>query len=269
MPRTRVLPGPVPHLVIGGGKEGNLFLLNRDNMGKFNTANQVVQTLAFGQSIFATAAFWSNSLYLAGVSGHLKTYSFNTATRMFNPSAASQSPTSYGFPGASPTVSSSGTANGIVWAIDATTYGTPCCSNGPAILHAYEATNHSGTAHRLSPAATKPATPSSSPCPPLLMAKSISAHAPNSPSSAFCITRFSSFNKSHLRAAAAEKVILGARGMLFPSGENSLYFRAMNQPKILLRAFEQGRISRDQDQKSSVTLSRSRNSSRRRKRNGT
>jgi hypothetical protein len=58
--------GPVPHLVIGGCKEGNLFLLNLDNMGKFNTTNQVVQTLAFGQSIFATAAFWNNSLYLAG-----------------------------------------------------------------------------------------------------------------------------------------------------------------------------------------------------------
>ena len=133
--------GPVPHLVIGGGKEGNLFLLNRDNMGKFNTTNQVVQTLAFGQSIFATAAFWNNSLYLAGVSGHLKAYSFNTATGMFNTSAASQSPDSYGFPGASPAVSSTGTANGIVWAIDATAYGTPCCSNGPAILHAYDATN--------------------------------------------------------------------------------------------------------------------------------
>ena len=136
--------GPVPHLVIGGGKEGNLFLLNRDNMGKFkkfNTTNQVVQTLAFGQSIFATAAFWNNSLYLAGVSGHLKAYSFNTATGMFNTSAASQSPDSYGFPGASPAVSSTGTANGIVWAIDVTAYGTPCCSNGPAILHAYDATN--------------------------------------------------------------------------------------------------------------------------------
>jgi hypothetical protein len=36
---------PVPHLVIGGGKEGNLFLLNRDNLGKNNSSNQVVQTL--------------------------------------------------------------------------------------------------------------------------------------------------------------------------------------------------------------------------------
>ncbi|HEY6265266.1 MAG TPA: hypothetical protein VIW93_10725 [Candidatus Acidoferrum sp.] len=179
--------GPVPHLVIGGGKEGNLFLLNRDNMGKFNTTNQVVQTLAFGQSIFATAAFWSNSLYLAGVSGHLKTYSFNTATGMFHPSAASQSPTSYGFPGASPAVSSS---------LPTVLFGRlmPPPMGRPAVQMAQQFSTlmmrriwpvNSGTAHRLSPAATKPATPSSSPCPPLPMAKSMSAHAPNSPSSAF------------------------------------------------------------------------------------
>jgi hypothetical protein len=130
------LSSPVPHLVIGGGKEGNLFLLNRDNMGKFNSTNQVVQTLAFGQAIFATGAFWNNAFYLAGVSGHLKTYSFNTTTGKFNTSATSQSPTTYGFPGATPAVSATGTANGIVWAIDASAFGS-----GPAILHAYDAAN--------------------------------------------------------------------------------------------------------------------------------
>jgi hypothetical protein len=132
---------PVPHLVIGGGKEGNLFLLNRDNMGKFNSTNQVVQILGFGQSIFATAAFWNNSLYLAGVGGPLKTYSFNATTGKFNTSPTSQSLASYNFPGATPSVSSTGTTNGIVWAIDSSAYGTPCCSNGPAILHAHDANN--------------------------------------------------------------------------------------------------------------------------------
>jgi hypothetical protein len=135
------LSSPVLHLVIGGGKEGTLFLLNRDNMGKYNTSNQVVQTLSFGQSILATAAFWNNSLYLAGAGGPLKTYSFNTTTGKFNAAVSSQSATSYNFPGATPSVSSKGTTNGIVWAIDSSAYGRPCCSNGPAILHAYDATN--------------------------------------------------------------------------------------------------------------------------------
>jgi hypothetical protein len=132
---------PVPHLVIGGGKEGNLFLLNRDNLGKNNSSNQVVQTLSFGNGIFATAAFWNNALYLAGVGGPVKTFSFNAGTGQFNTSASSRSNNSYGFPGATPSVSASGTSGGIVWAIDNSAYGTPCCSNGPAVLHAYDATN--------------------------------------------------------------------------------------------------------------------------------
>jgi len=135
--------GPVPHLVIGGGKEGNLFLLNRDNMGHNNTTNQVVQTIAFGNGIFATAAFWQNSLYLAG-SGPLHQFTFNPATGLFVTPSASQSTASYGFPGASPSVSSQGATNGIVWAISSNTYGVnisnPTRAAGPAVLHAYPAT---------------------------------------------------------------------------------------------------------------------------------
>ena len=28
-----------------------------------------------------------------------------------------------------------------MWALDTSAYGTPCCANGPAVLHAYDATN--------------------------------------------------------------------------------------------------------------------------------
>jgi hypothetical protein len=135
--------GPVPHLVIGGGKEGNLFLLNRDNMGHNDETNHVVQTIAFGTGIFATPAFWQNSLYLAG-SGPLQQFSFNPTTGQFGASAASQSSASYGFPGSSPSVSSQGAANGIVWAISSNSFGVndshPTRAAGPAVIHAYPAT---------------------------------------------------------------------------------------------------------------------------------
>jgi len=139
--------GPHPHLLIGGGKAATLFLLDRENMGHFNASNnnQVVQSLSFGDSIFATAAFWNNTLYLAGSGGHLKSFTFNTSglnVGKFNTSLASQSGTTYGFPGATPSVSSTGSnTNGIVWAIDGSNYGPPHPSSGPAILHAYDATN--------------------------------------------------------------------------------------------------------------------------------
>ncbi len=138
-------PGaPVPHLLIGGGKAGTLFLLNRDNMGHYSTTlNNVVQSLNFSQGIFATSAFWNGNLYLAGVGGPLKQYSFNATTGLFGTSSVHSSGHSFGFPGATPSVTSTGAAsNGIVWALDNSSYCTeqaPSC--GAATLHAFDATN--------------------------------------------------------------------------------------------------------------------------------
>ena len=54
---------PVPHLVIGGGKEGKLYLLNRDSLGGKNSGDTgAVQTFSVGNGIFATPAFWQNTL---------------------------------------------------------------------------------------------------------------------------------------------------------------------------------------------------------------
>jgi len=135
--------GPFPNLVVGGGKDGQLFVLNRDGMGGFNaSSNNVVQTVPFGNAIFATAAFWNNNLYLAG-SGSLKAFAFNSGSSTFNTTPSSQSADTFGFPGSSPSVSSSGTSNGIVWAMSTNAYGTNSTPKaaGPALLRAYDATN--------------------------------------------------------------------------------------------------------------------------------
>ena len=134
--------GPVTHLLIGGGKQGNLFLLNRDNMGKFSSStNNVIQTVNLGNSIFATPVFWQNNLYVAGV-GSLKQFVFNSTTGKFNGAPFSQSSTSYRFPGSTPSVSSNGAANGIIWALDNSAYCTPQSPGcGATVLHAYDATN--------------------------------------------------------------------------------------------------------------------------------
>jgi fibronectin type 3 domain-containing protein len=141
-------PGaPHPRLVIGGGKEGNLFLLDRDNLGGYGGSvvpvdSNVVQTLPFNNPIFATAAFWNNALYLAGERGRLKTFSFDTTTGKFIAAPTSQSAGSFGFPGSTPSVSAQGTTNGIVWALDNGQYCTQqATACGPAVLHAFDATN--------------------------------------------------------------------------------------------------------------------------------
>jgi hypothetical protein len=73
-------------------------------------------------------------------------YTFNPSSGMFTTTAASSTPTGFGFPGATPSVSSNGTSSGtgIVWAIDNSNYGTSdggVATAGPAILHAYSAAN--------------------------------------------------------------------------------------------------------------------------------
>jgi hypothetical protein len=136
--------GPVPHLLIGGGKDGVLYMVNRDTLGGFDpAANHVVQPLNVGQGIFATSAFWNNSLYIAGKGGTLKQFTFDPNMGLFGISPAHASANSFGFPGATPSVSSTGdSTNGIVWALDNHSYCTqqaPACL--PSVLHAYDAAN--------------------------------------------------------------------------------------------------------------------------------
>jgi hypothetical protein len=145
------LPAPAPadhqHLLVGGGKgagfTGQLYSLDRTNLGQFNASDLgAKQIFAVGGGIFATPAFWQNTLYIAGTGTKLEAYLLNPATGVFTTTPASQSASAYGFPGATPSVSSSGTSNGIIWAIDSSTYCTtqsPGC--GPAVLHAYDAAN--------------------------------------------------------------------------------------------------------------------------------
>jgi fibronectin type 3 domain-containing protein len=137
---------PAGNFVIGGGKEGNLFLLNCSAMGHYGANaspvnSNATQIINVGSGIFATSAFWNNSLYIAPSGGHLYAFPLNTTTGLFTVGSATSASTSFGFPGATPSVSSSGTTNGIVWATDSGKYCTnqsPAC--GPAVLHAYDAT---------------------------------------------------------------------------------------------------------------------------------
>ena len=136
--------GPVQHLLIGGGKDQVLYLVNRDSLGGYDsTINNVVQPLNIGASIFATSAFWNNSLFIAGSGGALQQYTFDPTMGLFGTSPAHSSPGIFGFPGATPSVSSTGgSTNGIVWALDNSNYCTQqSTSCGPTVLHAYDATN--------------------------------------------------------------------------------------------------------------------------------
>lgn len=149
--------GPT-HLLVQTGKEGIVYLIDRDKMGQFNPANndQIVQSFRGPSSgLWGTPALWANNLYVGGQYDFLRQFTFDPSTELFNLGVASVSTHSFGYPGTTPSVSSLGSAHGIVWTIDASLYGyaspnagvncytvpvpQPC--TGPAILHAYDANN--------------------------------------------------------------------------------------------------------------------------------
>ncbi len=110
--------GSHPHLILEGGKQGTLYLVDRDNMGHFRTADnsQIVQSLVtIVGPIFGTPSYWMNKIYIAGIRDSLK--SFNLNGGLLSTVPASQSSNTFGFPGATPTISANGSQAGIVWAL--------------------------------------------------------------------------------------------------------------------------------------------------------
>lgn len=112
--------GP-PHLLVSAGKEGTIYLVNRDDMGHFHVGDdsQIVQSLplAIG-GLFGAPAYYANKVYFAGVGDTLK--AFDLSDGLFVSSTpSSQSPTTYGFPGATPVVSANGadSSSAIVWTL--------------------------------------------------------------------------------------------------------------------------------------------------------
>lgn len=123
----------VRHLAVGAGKDGNLYVVNRDSLGKYSaTNNNIWQELdgALPGGIWATAAWFNGSIYYGTNGGTLRAFSVSNA--QLSGSAVSQSATQFAYPGTSPVVSANGSANAIVWAYE---------NSNPAVLHAYDATN--------------------------------------------------------------------------------------------------------------------------------
>lgn len=126
--------GDVQQLAIGAGKDGNIYLVNRNNMGKFNASNNsaIYQELsgALPGGIWSMPAYFHGQVYFGAVGGPIRAFQFTKA--MLSSTPASSTATSFAYPGATPSISANGTANGILWAVE---------NSSPAVLHAYSANN--------------------------------------------------------------------------------------------------------------------------------
>lgn len=127
-----------PHLLVGAGKEGVVYLVDRDNMGRFNSTNnsQIVQTVAGGATewSFGSPAYFNQVLYYVGTDDPMKAFTISNGVMSTMPVAISGN--TFGYPGATPSVSANSSSNGIVWVLQ-----TDAAPAGSAVLHAYAATN--------------------------------------------------------------------------------------------------------------------------------
>lgn len=124
--------GHTMHLAVGAGKDSNLYVVNRDSMGKFNASNNnsIYQELAgaLPGGVFAMPAYFSNTIYYGSVGSPIQAFTITSAK--LSTSATAHTANSFGYPGATPSISANGTSNGIVWAVE---------NSSPAVLHAFDA----------------------------------------------------------------------------------------------------------------------------------
>lgn len=135
VPNIKDSSGGVHELVVGAGKDQNIYLADRTNMGKFNpnNNNQIYQELtgALAGGVFSSPAFSQGTIYYGASGDNIKAFPFNSSA-MLNSAPQSKTTTSFGYPGATPSISGSTKKDMILWAAE---------NSSPAVLHAYNAAN--------------------------------------------------------------------------------------------------------------------------------
>lgn len=133
LPNLKDSSGNTWQLAAGAGKDGNLYIVNRNSMGKFNSnSNNIYQELdgVLPGGIWSMPAYIGERLYYGSVDSPISAFQFKNAKLMSSPVA--QTSNSFAYPGATPSISANGVQNAIVWASENT---------NPAVLHAYSASS--------------------------------------------------------------------------------------------------------------------------------
>ena len=155
-----------PHILVGVGKEGRIYVIDQDHMGQFHgypgalqcstnaetrtDIDQIMQELPSMSTggFFGIPGYWAGTarsgqlVYIGEAGDHLK--SFQVSGDILSARATAQTPETFTFPGVTPSISSNKDipGTGIVWVISPASCGGPgCAPSGPGVLRAYNATN--------------------------------------------------------------------------------------------------------------------------------
>ena len=124
--------GNIMHLAVGAGKDSNLYVVNRDSMGKISDSDTAVYQKLVGvlpNGVWSAPAYFNNTLYYGAQTSPIQAFTITNAK--LSASATAHTPASFRFPGATPSISARGAGNGILWAVENT--------KPAAALHAYDA----------------------------------------------------------------------------------------------------------------------------------
>lgn len=125
--------GQTVHLAVGAGKDGSIYVVNRDSMGKFDpVSNHIYQELpgALPGGVFSMPAYFNNTVYYGAVGQSIQAFAIGNGQLSSAPT--SRTVTVFPYPGSTPSVSANGAKNGIVWAVE---------NSSNAVLHAYDGGN--------------------------------------------------------------------------------------------------------------------------------
>ena len=125
--------GQAHQLAVGAGKDTVIYVVDRNNMGKFSpSANNIYQEVsgALSGSVFSKPAFFNDTIYYGAVNDFIRAFPITNAK--LATTASSKSDQAFPYPGATPSISANGTGNAIVWVLE---------NRNTAVLHAYDATN--------------------------------------------------------------------------------------------------------------------------------
>jgi hypothetical protein len=135
-------PSTHPHLLVAAGKEGKIYVIDRDHMGRYQPGGDphAVQTISGSQSAFGAMAYWNQNVFFIGSKTPLLDYAVERGHLALKASGA----TTFFDSGATPAVSANASKDGIVWAVSSKNWNEP--ARRPAVLYAYDA---SKVAHEL------------------------------------------------------------------------------------------------------------------------
>jgi len=148
--------GAHPHEMVSAGKNGTIYLVDRDNMGNYHTnSDQIVESVVniFPNNLgneggnFCSPVYFNGNVYFSPVQGSVQAFQLSNGLLSTNPISSSSE--QYGGRGGTMAISANASSNGILWALQST--GTI----SPGVLHAYDATNLGNELYNSSQAGTR------------------------------------------------------------------------------------------------------------------